>query len=254
MLNAVSLTDPFVLFVIALGLAMGGILKGATGAGMPIIAVPVIAAFYDVRLAVIIIIIPNLIINLRQLWSYRHQDVSRNLTVQLVVSGMIGAALGTYALVALPQALLTVLMVAIVFIYIALRLVRPDFVIPRTVAGKTAWIAGGLGGILQGSLGISSPAAMTFLNAVKLSRPGFIFTASAFFAAMCIPQFIVAVAYDLITTQIVILGVLAAAPLLAAVPLGDWIGKQMSALVFDRAILILLAVLACIQLVGVLKW
>lgn len=252
MLNDVTITNPTALIVIAIGLAMGGILKGATGAGMPVIAVPVIAAFYDVRLAVIIIVVPNFIINLRQLWAYRASNTTQKLTVQLVVSGMIGAAIGTYALVALPPTLLTLLMVGIIFIYIALRLLRPDFSISQDVADKTAWMAGGVGGILQGSLGISSPAAMTFLSAIRLPRPNFIFTASAFFAAMCIPQMIVATAYGLIHADIVILGLLATVPLLLALPVGDWIGKRMSAHVFDRAILVLLAILAIIQLAKVL--
>ena len=48
----ISLADPWALFAIALALALGGILKGATGAGMPVIAVPVIASIYGVQLAV----------------------------------------------------------------------------------------------------------------------------------------------------------------------------------------------------------
>ena len=48
-MDQISFADPLSLLAIALTVAMGGILKGATGAGAPIIAVPVIAAFYDVR-------------------------------------------------------------------------------------------------------------------------------------------------------------------------------------------------------------
>lgn len=222
----VSITDPVALIVIAIGLAMGGILKGATGAGMPVIAVPVIAAFYDIRLAVIIIIIPNFAINLQQLWRYRRDAGSRRVTAQLVVGGMIGAVVGTITLVSLPQTSLMLLMAAIILIYIALRLARPSFQIPLPIAERTAWIAGGLGGILQGALGISSPAAITFLSALKLPRPNFIFSASAFFAAMCIPQAIVATHYGLIDKQIALLGLISIVPLMASVRLGDWIGNR----------------------------
>jgi uncharacterized membrane protein YfcA len=158
---------------------------------------------------------------------------------------------GTLFLVTLPVTTLSVMMSVIIFIYIGLRLWRPDFQIPRAVANRTAWIAGGAGGVLQGALGISAPAAITFLNAVKLPRPNFIFTASAFFASMCIPQFALQLYYGLMTWQIATLGLVAVVPLMAALPIGEWIGKRMSAITFDRVILVLLAIFAVKQVIQV---
>ena len=37
-----------------MGLFLGAVLKGATGAGLPIVAIPTIAGFYDVRVAVVL--------------------------------------------------------------------------------------------------------------------------------------------------------------------------------------------------------
>jgi uncharacterized membrane protein YfcA len=51
--------DTITIIAILVAFALGGILKGATGAGAPIVTIPVIAAFYDVRIAVIIMVIPN---------------------------------------------------------------------------------------------------------------------------------------------------------------------------------------------------
>ena len=53
--------DTITIIAILIAFALGGILKGATGAGAPIVTIPVIAAFYDVRVAVIIMVIPNLL-------------------------------------------------------------------------------------------------------------------------------------------------------------------------------------------------
>ena len=47
------------LLPIAIAFAMGGILKGATGAGAPIIAIPVLALLYNVQFAVAVFIIPS---------------------------------------------------------------------------------------------------------------------------------------------------------------------------------------------------
>ena len=56
--------DFFSFAAIFLAFALGGILKGATGAGTPVIAIPVLTIFFDVQLAVIIMVMPNLISNL----------------------------------------------------------------------------------------------------------------------------------------------------------------------------------------------
>jgi len=58
--------DTITIIAILIAFALGGILKGATGAGAPIVTIPVIAAFYDVRVAVIIMVIPNLLTNIGQ--------------------------------------------------------------------------------------------------------------------------------------------------------------------------------------------
>src|SRR3546814_4921733 len=48
----------------ALALALGGVLKGATGAGSPLFAVPLLAMLYDVPLAVAIFTLPSLFSNI----------------------------------------------------------------------------------------------------------------------------------------------------------------------------------------------
>jgi len=248
MVSSVSLTDPFAIFAITLGLIGGGIIKGATGAGFPVIAVPVIATFLDVRLAVIILVIPNFLINVMQIRKFRAHEQDRSFTIQFVVSGMIGAGLGTLLLFELSQEMLSLLMAAVIILYIVLRLARPSFSISTEQAKKTGWIASGFGGVLQGMAGIASPAAITFLNACKMPRPSFIFIASCFFATMCIPQFFLQIVYGIASWETILIGLAMMVPLMVAMPIGDKIGKSMSPVLFDRVILVLLAILAVKQL------
>ena len=63
--------DPITIFAILVAFALAGTLKGATGAGAPIITIPVIAAFYDVRMAVVIMVLPNLLTNISQIYQFR---------------------------------------------------------------------------------------------------------------------------------------------------------------------------------------
>ena len=60
-----------------LSLGSGGILKGATGAGAPIIAVLDLAILFDVPTAMPIFSLPNLFANISQAWTFRREQRSK---------------------------------------------------------------------------------------------------------------------------------------------------------------------------------
>ncbi len=61
---------------------------------------------------------------------------------------------------------------------------------------------------------------------------------------MCLIQLPLQSALGLMTLEIAILGVLAMIPIAMGLPVGELIGRQLSNTVFDRTILVLLALLA----------
>ena len=248
----ISLADPWALLAIALALALGGILKGATGAGMPVIAVPVIASVYGVHLAVAVLVIPNLIVNLWQMFKYRKESGDTRFALRFSLAGAFGAGIGTYVLATFPIAALNLSMAAIIIAYILLRLLNPEYRIPIDGAQKIVWAAGAGGGILQGAVGVSAPIAVTFANAIKLERSAFIFLLSSFFFTMCLVQIPMQIAFGIMDWTVALLGLFALAPLFAALPVGEWIGSRMSAVTFDRCILAFLAILAMKQVASTL--
>ena len=72
------------LIIVGLAFAIGGILKGATGVGAPLIAVPVMTSFVDIRFAVAVFVVPNLVINLIQSIIYRRALTNARFFVDLV--------------------------------------------------------------------------------------------------------------------------------------------------------------------------
>ncbi|MEM8665280.1 MAG: TSUP family transporter, partial [Pseudomonadota bacterium] len=65
------------LLLASLGLAIGGVLKGATGAGAPLLAVPILAVLYDVPFAVAVLTFPSLLTNAWQAWRFRADQGDR---------------------------------------------------------------------------------------------------------------------------------------------------------------------------------
>jgi uncharacterized protein len=240
----ISFADTWGLAAIVVAMILGGVLKGATGAGIPIIAVPVIAAVYDVKIAVAVMVVPNLISNVWQIYKFRQHATEHSFCWQLAIFGAVGAGVGTIALAKLPSSLLNLCMAGIVIAYILLRLLKPSAQLSMPRARKLVAVVSLMGGILQGAVGVSAPIAVTFLNAMKLARPVFIFTISIFFASMAFVQIPTQIYYGLLTRDIAMLGLLAFIPLFVALPAGDWIGRRISPKLFDVLILGFLAVLA----------
>jgi uncharacterized membrane protein YfcA len=230
--------------VVALCLAAGGVLKGATGAGAPILAVPAIAAFFDVRFAVVVMLIPNITTNIWQAFRFREHLPDRSFMVPLVVGGMLGIVIGTTALKILQSSTLSLVMALAVLGYVALRLARPHWRLEMDVAKWLALPAGVVAGVLQGAAGLSAPVSITFLNAIQMGRERFIAGISAFFAIFTATQIIAVAANGLIMPGDLWYSLFALLPVSLAMPAGAWLGRRVSAAALDRIILAILSVLA----------
>ncbi len=233
--------DPITVFAILIAFALGGTLKGATGAGAPIITIPVIAAFYDARIAVIIMVIPNLLTNISQIYQFRKTILPPFFTFSFALGGGIGAFIGTMLLINLPIKILSFAVAFIVIIYIILKIVVPSWKLTYKKATKIVFIMGTGGGILQGSAGLSAPISITFLNSMKLERNQFIPTISVYFGIMSIFQFPTLYYYNYFNLEITLLSLFSTIILISFMPLGSWFAKNMSKEVFDKIILILLS-------------
>ena len=119
--------EPFAVIAIFAAFALGGLIKGATGAGTPVVAIPVMAVFLDVRIAVVLMVLPNFVTNIWQLYAFRENLLGPGFWWKHAIAGFIGAAAGTFLLAILPTRLLLILVAIAVVAYIALRTARPDF-------------------------------------------------------------------------------------------------------------------------------
>ena len=237
-------SDPLIITAILVAFSLGGILKGATGAGAPIITIPVIAAFYDVRIAVITMVVPNLLTNIGQLYQFRKTILPKFFTLSFALGGGIGAFLGTILLVNLSIKILTLSVAFIVIIYILLKLIVPSWKLTYKRAEKLVFLMGTGGGVLQGTAGLSAPISITFLNSMKLERNQFIPTISVYFGVMSIFQMPTLYYYDFLNLEIIIVSFISTLVLLLFMPFGSWIAKSVSKESFDKITLILLGFIA----------
>lgn len=238
---AVSIHDLILVFV---AFAAGGIIKGATGAGAPLLAVPVMAALRDVQFAVAVFVMANIVPNLWQYRLYRAEVGSPRFAVSFALAGGLGAGLGTIALAGLRSEALMLFMGLVLTAYVLFRLFNPGWHLSRAAADRLAWPVGLFAGTLQGATGLSAPASITFLSAIGMSRKEFAATASLLFVALGLVQFPAQVWFGIMTWERLGYSFLALVPLLSFMPLGAWIGARLSQATFQRVVLVILAVLA----------
>ncbi len=244
MFTELAAIDPLALTLAVLGIVLGGLVKGATGAGAPVVAVPMLALAFDVPTAVTIFAIPNLFSNIWQSWSFRAHHLPRGFTMPFVIAAIAGAALGTVMLVSLPPQALMVGTACVCIAFIAFRMARPGWVLPLAAATRVTLPVGVVAGVLQGAIGVSAPVSVTFLSAMKLDRPVFIATISAIFVAMSLVQLPMMAGLGLMTPMRVAFGLGTLAILLATMPIGSALARRWSPKVFNTTILIMLAVIA----------
>ena len=230
--------------VATLALLLGGTLKAASGAGTPVVVIPILSIYFDVPYAVAVFALPALASNVWQGWRYRHNIVDKGFVLRLAGGAAIGAFVGTLLLAALPSKFLSITVALLALFYVVFRLMKPDWSLNYGIARAIAAPAGFLAGILQGAAGISAPVSVTYLHAIHLPRERFIPTISAMFAAMSVVQLPALAGVGLMTWKTLFISMLACIPLFIGMPIGAALVRRVGAKTFDRLIMVLLVVIA----------
>jgi len=187
---------------------------------------------------------PNFVSNFLQLWQFRDRRRGLSFVPPLAIGGGLGVAAGTWLLVSLPEAVLSLTLALIVLAYIALRLFVPALKLAPGPARRLALPVGIGAGVLQGATGISAPISGSYMNAMRLERDDFVFGISALFGAFLVVQIPAATLAGVLTWERALYGLLAIIPVLAGMPAGAWLARRMSAVAFDKLVLAFLAVMA----------
>lgn len=232
--------DPQALVVIVSAIALGSLIKGVTGSGLPQIAIPVMAIFLGVEHSVVVMAIPGMVSNAWLIWRFRsHFDQTRDLPM-LLTAGTVGAIGGTYLLKALDPRILSAVLALIIVVYVITRLTRPELELAAATTRRMAAPIGLAAGTLQGATGISGPLVSTWLHAYRLPPPVYVIALVTMFQVFGTVQFFTLIGLGLFTTSRVIEGMLALIPMAIALPIGARLATRMSAKTFDIWILVLL--------------
>ncbi|MGA8039727.1 MAG: sulfite exporter TauE/SafE family protein [Acidimicrobiia bacterium] len=224
-------------------------LKGILGLGGPVLVIPVLAAVVGLEFAVAVIAIPNLIANTMLVWRSRGEfGTVRTFLWPLLITGIVGTALGSWALVSLDDRWASIGLAAIVLVYVAWTLISPDFSLGDIWARRLAPVVGFVGGAFQGGTGVSGPVIATYVHSLNLSRPSFVLAITLPFQVLSVVQVTSLSLLGAYDRERLIAAAIAVVPMAIAMIAGMRLGPRLSSKTFNNLVLLIL-VLAAIRLI-----
>jgi uncharacterized membrane protein YfcA len=246
--NAVLSTMSFDRTQLLVGAALlfAAFVKGVTGLGFPLIATPMVALLLDIRTAVTILILPNLLMDSAQVirggFPY---DVFRRFA-GLIAPTIIGVFLGTMVLVKLPLWMLNFCLGVLVVVFVFSSALRFDFTISPRAEKVLGPVCGFISGILNGMTNAAGPALAIYLYSLKLEKRTFVKSISTIFVTTKITQLVAISTWNLLNWHTITLSIQVSLFTLAGFYAGMKIQDRINQQTFNRGLTVLLFLIGVI--------
>lgn len=231
-------------------LAFGGVavvlaafVKGSIGFGFPTLGTPLLSLVTDVRTAVVLLIVPNIAMDGLQFARLGAPGAVMRRFATLLVAGAVGTLLGTRLLVGLSPRVATVLLGAVVLLYVALSMlgaaprVAPRW--ERAVSPLVGFVAGVIGGVTN----VPGTPLVMYFNALGLAKPEFVAAVAFTFIVYKAVQLGAVVYFGLLTWELVGWSLALTLVGLGGFAVGLRVQDRLDARAFNRAVLGFLALL-----------
>lgn len=231
--------------------ALAFLVKAATGLGAPPLVIPVLATFMGAEWAVAVVAIPAVLSNalllietrgaLAGIWPFM---------APMLATGAVGTFVGVSILLSVDDRTISIALGAMLLVYIAWYLFNPAAKLEDRSARILAWPAGLVGGLLQGTTGVSAPVIATYAHSMGLPRSGFVAAVALPFGALGVIQVGSLLALGGYDQERAIAALIACVAVLVVTPFGMKLGRRLSSRAFQYVVLAVLGLAALRLLVG----
>lgn len=229
--------------LVALALLFAAFVKGASGMGFPLIATPTVALLLDIRIAITILLLPNIVMDVAQVFRGGFPfDVLRRFA-WFFIATVFGVFLGTAVLVTLPLWVLNLCLGVMVLIFVLSAWLRFDYSINPGLEKILALPVGFLSGFLNGMTNAAGPALAIFLYSLRLEKRQFIKSIATIFVFTKLSQLVAVSSWNLFSGPILLLSLQVTLFTLAGFYAGLKAQDRVNQQTFNRSLLILLFVI-----------
>ena len=224
----------------AFALFAGGAVKGIAGIGIPLVSLSLLSLFLPLSDAVTLLPVPMIAANLWQSFAGDHFVPTLRRFWPLVLAMFIGTVLGAHVLTTIDRASLNLLVGTFVILFSLSSYMNPTMQLPARLERGLGVVAGGLGGFMGGVSALFGPPLIVYLTSIRLDRDTFVGVISSIYLCCSITLVIVFGSVGVMSRAQFIGSLIACAPLM----LGVWVGQRFRGrireAVFRRLLLVVL--------------
>jgi uncharacterized protein len=234
-LPTVALAALFAVFL------FGGVVKGVTGVGLPLVLVPLSAQFFPVPVAVALLMVPMVATNVSQAMEGGHTAAAIRRLLPILGFVIIGLLIGVHMLLHIDRRLLS-LILGISFLALALLLAA----MPRVrIADRTArWagpVVGFAAGVLGGMSAMFGPPMIAYLVGRGTDPDSFVKQMAIFAFTASLTMLLALGGSGSMSWSDVGISAVGILPIQAGMPIGRWLRRRTKPEWFRVAVLVVLA-------------
>lgn len=240
-LHAILGLPPLALTGLVAVFVLGGVVKGVTGIGLPLVLVPLAAQFIGVRLAVALVIVGQVTTNLTQAAEGGHTVAAIRANWAVLALLVLGTLIGVHLLISIDRRVLN-LVLGIGFLALAAMLL----LVRRVRIGERAAVwAGPLIGLVSGILGgmsaIFGPPLVAYLLSRGTDPDSFVKQMAIFASAASLTMLLALGGSGTMSLTDFALSAATIIPIQLGMPLGRWLRRRINPEMFRLAVLLILA-------------
>jgi uncharacterized membrane protein YfcA len=236
------LLDP-TLILVGTALLFAAFVKGASGLGFPLIATPMVALLLDIRVAITILLIPNIVMDIAQVFRDGFPLAVLRRFAWFFLATIAGVFLGTAVLVNLPLWILNFCLGTMILVFVAFNLLKFEFGITPGLEKRLSLPVGFISGFLNGLTNAAGPALAIYLYSLRLEKREFIKSIATIFVFTKMSQLAAVSSWNLFNGSTLMLSLQVTLFVLAGFYAGIKTQDRINQQTFNRALLILLFVI-----------
>jgi uncharacterized membrane protein YfcA len=230
--------------ILATGVVLlSALVKGSIGFGFPTLGTPLLSLVMNVKAAVVVLIIPNIVMDGLQFVRLGAPITTVRRFASLLVFGAVGTAIGTRLLVALSARTATLILGAFILGFVALATTGVTLRVPRNWEVWTSPLVGLVAGIVGGITNVPGTPLVMYFHALGLAKQDFVSSVSFTFVVYKLIQLGAVAYYGLLTPSLLVPSFLLTLVAVVGFAVGLMVQDRLEQRTFNRVVLGFLAVL-----------
>jgi uncharacterized protein len=227
----------------ALATVLAAFIKGAIGFGFPTLGTPLLSLLVDVKTAVVILIVPNIVMDVLQFARQGAPLGTVRRFALLLVFGAIGTVAGTRLLVAISSTAATLTLGLFIVGFVALGAAGVTLRVSARWEQRLSTVVGLLTGIVGGITNVPGTPLVIYFQALDLPKREFVSSTAFTFVVYKLIQLGAVVYYGLLPLSLVPTSLALTLVALVGFAIGLKVQDRLEQRAFNRAVLVFLALL-----------